>query len=73
MPLLELNGIAKHFGAIEALKGVDLTIEPGEAVGLMGDNGAGKSTLVRDHCGQLPSLRGGDPHQRPGAALSQAG
>jgi simple sugar transport system ATP-binding protein len=47
MALLELHGIAKHFGAIEALKGVDLSIEAGEVIGLMGDNGAGKSTLVR--------------------------
>jgi len=58
MPLLELNGIAKHFGAIEALKGVDLTIEPGEAVGLMGDNGAGKSTLVRVIAGNFRPSEG---------------
>jgi simple sugar transport system ATP-binding protein len=57
MALLELNGIAKHFGAIEALKGVDLTLEPGEVVGLMGDNGAGKSTLVKVIAGNFrPSL-----------------
>src|SRR4051794_4821421 len=47
LALLELRGVAKHFGAIEALKGVDLEIAPGEVVGLMGDNGAGKSTLVK--------------------------
>src|SRR3982750_2209566 len=47
MALLELQGIAKHFGAIEALKGVDLSVEEGQVIGLMGDNGAGKSTLVR--------------------------
>ena len=46
-PVLELRGIAKRFGAIEALSGVDLALAPGEALGLMGDNGAGKSTLVR--------------------------
>ena len=47
MALLELRSVAKHFGAIEALRGIDLALEPGEVVGLMGDNGAGKSTLVK--------------------------
>jgi len=56
MPLLELRGISKHFGAIEALKAVDLAINAGEVVGLMGDNGAGKSTLVKVVAGNyLPS------------------
>ena len=47
MPVLELKKLSKHFGAIEALVGVDLALEAGEILGLMGDNGAGKSTLVR--------------------------
>ncbi len=47
MALLELRDISKHFGAIEALRGVDFDLDPGEVVGLMGDNGAGKSTLVK--------------------------
>jgi len=58
MALLELRGIAKHFGAIEALKGVDLTLEPGEVLGLMGDNGAGKSTLVKIIAGNFPPSEG---------------
>jgi simple sugar transport system ATP-binding protein len=59
MALLELRGIAKHFGAIEALKGVDLDLEPGEVLGLMGDNGAGKSTLVKVIAGNFPPSEGG--------------
>ena len=46
-PVLELRGIVKHFGAIQALTGVDLSLGRGEVLGLMGDNGAGKSTLVK--------------------------
>jgi simple sugar transport system ATP-binding protein len=58
MALLELRNIAKHFGAIEALKGVDLKLEPGEVLGLMGDNGAGKSTLVKIIAGNFPPSEG---------------
>ena len=45
--VLDLQGIAHHFGAIQALTGVDLALSRGEVLGLMGDNGAGKSTLVK--------------------------
>jgi simple sugar transport system ATP-binding protein len=58
MPVLELKNIAKHFGAIEAVAGVDLALEPGEIVGLMGDNGAGKSTLVKIIAGNFPPSSG---------------
>lgn len=44
--LLEARGIVKRFGHVEALRGADFAIRPGEVVGLVGDNGAGKSTLV---------------------------
>lgn len=47
MSFLELRNVTKSFGAIHALQGINLTINPGEAVGLMGDNGAGKSTLMK--------------------------
>ncbi len=46
-PLLELEGISKRFGAVEALSEVDFTVHPAEVVALAGDNGAGKSTLVK--------------------------
>jgi simple sugar transport system ATP-binding protein len=58
MSLLELSSITKSFGAIHALQGVDLKIDPGEAVGLMGDNGAGKSTLVKIIAGNFPPTSG---------------
>jgi ABC-type sugar transport system ATPase subunit len=46
-PLLTLRGITKHFGAVQALTGVDLDLPPGEVTALVGDNGAGKSTLIK--------------------------
>ncbi len=46
-PLLEAEGIVKHFGWVEALRGADLAVWPAEVVALVGDNGAGKSTLVK--------------------------
>ena len=58
MPILELRGVAKHFGAIHALNDVNLTLEAGEVLGLMGDNGAGKSTLVKVIAGNFPPTHG---------------
>jgi len=46
-PALAVRGLAKRFGSVEALKGVDLEVGEGELVGLLGPNGAGKSTLVK--------------------------
>ncbi len=46
-PLLSLRGIAKHFGAVRALNGVDLDVPAGQVTALVGDNGAGKSTLIK--------------------------
>jgi D-xylose transport system ATP-binding protein len=46
-PILQLRGISKRFGAVQALSGVDFEVYPAEVLGLVGDNGAGKSTLVK--------------------------
>src|SRR6185437_15841708 len=46
-PFVSVSGIAKSYGGVEALKGVSLSILPGEVHGLVGANGAGKSTLIR--------------------------
>ncbi|MCB1369524.1 MAG: ATP-binding cassette domain-containing protein, partial [Rhodobacteraceae bacterium] len=46
-PLVEMTGISKSFGAVNALIDVDLRIYPGEILGLVGDNSAGKSTLMK--------------------------
>lgn len=45
--LLEVKGISKSFGPVHVLDHVDLHVEPGEVIGLVGDNGAGKSTLMK--------------------------
>ena len=46
-PLVRLAGIRKRYGAVEALRGVDLEVDHGEVLAICGDNGAGKSSLIR--------------------------
>ncbi|RUT98513.1 ATP-binding cassette domain-containing protein, partial [Mesorhizobium sp. M7A.T.Ca.TU.009.02.1.1] len=58
MAVLELTNISRHFGAIQAVNDVSLSIEPGQVVGLMGDNGAGKSTLVKMIAGNFRPSHG---------------
>src|SRR5262245_33277680 len=58
MPLLEVNDLSVFYGAIQALRGVSLRVEPGEIVTLIGGNGAGKSTTLRTISGLLESKQG---------------
>ena len=57
-PLLALSGVTAFYGAIQALKGVDMEVHEGEIVTLIGANGAGKSTLMMTICGN-PRARSG--------------
>ncbi len=59
--LLRLEGVTAFYGAIQALKGVDLDVNEGEIVTLIGANGAGKSTLMMTLCG-TPRARDGSIH-----------
>jgi len=56
--LLEVSGLHIRYGALEALKGVSLTLDEGEIVTVLGANGAGKSTLLRAISGLLPPSAG---------------
>jgi D-xylose transport system ATP-binding protein len=53
-PVLELRGISKSFGSVQALRDVDLEVRAGEVMALVGDNGAGKSTLIKCIAGIYP-------------------
>lgn len=79
VPLIQTVGLSKRFGRRDVLNGVDLDIQPGSVVGLLGTNGAGKSTLIRCLLGLLrlsggtARLMGEDPWTLSGAAKSRLG
>jgi branched-chain amino acid transport system ATP-binding protein len=56
--LLELDGVDAHYGQLQALFGVDLAVDEGETVAMIGANGAGKSTLLHTIAGALRPSRG---------------
>ncbi len=57
-PILQLKALNKQFGPVDALRDINLAIEPGEVVALLGDNGAGKSTLIKVISGAEPFCSG---------------
>ena len=57
-PLLELRNVAKQFGGIQALVGIDFDVRPGEVHALVGENGAGKSTMMKILAGVIPEYEG---------------
>ena len=62
-PLVEMRGISKHFGGVQALSDVHLDLYPGEVLGVLGHNGAGKSTLIKILAGAETANEGIDFHR----------
>ena len=77
--LLEVRGLEVHYGGIRAVKGIDLTVEEGELVCLIGANGAGKTSTLKALCRLIPSragtlrYRGADIAASPVHALPRNG
>src|SRR5215203_1828908 len=58
MAVLDIRALTKSYGAVDALKGVDLVVDEGDVLALCGDNGAGKSTLIKIVSGAEPPTTG---------------
>ncbi|MFM8913990.1 MAG: ABC transporter ATP-binding protein [Flammeovirgaceae bacterium] len=56
--VIQVRGLGKRYGKHHVLKGIDLTIQPGELIGYIGPNGAGKSTTIKILCGLTPEFEG---------------
>jgi branched-chain amino acid transport system ATP-binding protein len=77
MPLLELRGVAAHYGPLQALHGIDLSVGEGEVVAVLGANGAGKTTTLRAISGTVATsgdvVFAGKPLSRRPEAVARAG
>ena len=58
VPLLEVSGLVVRYGAVTAVRGIDLTIGEGEIISIVGPNGAGKTSLVSAVAGIVPAAAG---------------
>src|SRR5213075_273485 len=85
MPAIEVSGLRKAYGSLEAVREVDFTIQEGEVFGLLGPNGAGKTTTVEilegyrkrdagevEVLGTDPARAGGDWRERIGVVLQSS-
>src|SRR5205809_7485653 len=78
-PMLEVEGLEVAYGAVPAVRGLDLQVARGEVVGLIGPNGAGKSTTLNAIMGLVPArsgtirLRGRPIEHLPPEAIARAG
>ena len=57
-PILRLRGVGRRFGGVQAVRGVDLDVFPGERRAILGPNGAGKTTLFNLVSGEFPPTAG---------------
>ncbi|MEZ0538519.1 ABC transporter ATP-binding protein [Fibrella arboris] len=58
MPVIDTRGLTQYYGSTQVLKGIDLSVAPGQVVGYIGPNGAGKSTTIKTLIGLLPDFKG---------------
>ena len=63
--IVRLENVQKYFGAIHALRDINIAVGRNETVGLIGDNGAGKSTLIKVMTGVIAPTSGRMSHPRP--------